>query len=265
MKTIVFWDNYLCERGTTVSLFDYAYYNKTILNNKSIIMYNTSSTLNQDDVIEKFKVHFNVIGVNHFSKVDPILLDQKCDIFYIIKAGDNDGQISRVCKTVIHCVFSSNQPHGSVYSTIAPWVAGNNGCYPVVPHMINLPDHNKNMRKELNIPAEAIVFGRHGGYGQFDIPFVHKVVHDVAAVNPHMVFLFLNTKPFCKELPNIIHLPKIVDLDKKVEFINTCDAMLWGRSDGEVMSLSMADFSFKNKPIICMNIGLSWPCSFIRR
>ena len=27
MVKIAFWDNYLCERGTTVSLFYYAYYN----------------------------------------------------------------------------------------------------------------------------------------------------------------------------------------------------------------------------------------------
>jgi hypothetical protein len=31
--------------------------------------------------------------------------------------------------------------------------------------------------------------------------------------------------------------------------------MLWARSDGEVMSLAMGEFSTMNKPIICMNIG----------
>ena len=36
---IAFWDNCLCERGTTVCMFDYAYYNQTILNNKTFIFY----------------------------------------------------------------------------------------------------------------------------------------------------------------------------------------------------------------------------------
>ena len=34
---IAFWDNQLCERGTTVSLFDYAYFNQTLLNNLRLI------------------------------------------------------------------------------------------------------------------------------------------------------------------------------------------------------------------------------------
>lgn len=36
---IAFWDNCLCERGTTTSLYDYAYYNQTLLGNKSYIFY----------------------------------------------------------------------------------------------------------------------------------------------------------------------------------------------------------------------------------
>ena len=40
---IAFWDNQLCERGTSVSLFDYAYYNQTLLNNKSYIFYDKNN------------------------------------------------------------------------------------------------------------------------------------------------------------------------------------------------------------------------------
>jgi len=65
----------------------------------------------------------------------------------------------------------------------------------------------------------------------------------------------VNTYKFCENLPNIIHIEKQIDLNKKVEFINTCDAMLWARSDGETFGLSIAEFSIKNKPIICTNIG----------
>ena len=36
MVKIAFHDNQLCERGTTVSLYDYAYYNKHYLGNESI-------------------------------------------------------------------------------------------------------------------------------------------------------------------------------------------------------------------------------------
>jgi hypothetical protein len=255
MVKIAFWDNGLGERGTSVSLYDYAHFNETLLNNKSIIIYNNTHYSNNEAVIQKFTNRFKVFSVNNWSKVDNILLSEKCDIIYIIKAGEYDGQISNVCKNVIHCVFSCHQPHGHIYSSIAPWVIGNSGKYPVVRHMINLPNNDDNFRKELNIPDTAIVFGRHGGYKQFDIKFVQNTVYDIAEKNKNIYFLFMNTEPFCKSLENIIHFPVITDLSIKSKFINTCDAMLWGRSDGEIYSLSQGEFSIKNKPIICCNIG----------
>jgi hypothetical protein len=250
MVKIAFWDNCLCERGTTIAIYDYAYYNEKILGNESIIMYNLSRNENNENVIEKFSKEFNVIGVYNFNDVDRILLDQKCDILYIIKAGNNEGQISKVIKTCVHCVFNCNEPHGNVYAAISPFIKGYKQNIPVVPHMINLSNHDRNMREELNIPKNAIVYGRHGGYEQFDIAYVHKIVYEVAIKNDNIYFLFVNTKKFCKDLKNIIHLDKIIDLDKKVEFINTCDAMLWARNDGETFGLSIAEFSSKNKPVI---------------
>ena len=75
-------------------------------------------------------------------------------------------------------------------------------------------------------------------------------VYDVAKNNPNIYFLFANFCKFCPKLTNIIHLPAIFDLEKKVEFINTCDAMLWARRDGETFGLAIAEFSTKNKPVI---------------
>jgi hypothetical protein len=255
MVKIAFWDNGLTDRGTTVSLYDYAHYNELLLGNESIILYNSTHYGNSVCAIKKFKDRFKVFSVDQWAKVDTILLAEKCDMIYIIKAGDWDGQVSKVCKSVIHCVFNCNSPHGNVYAAIAPWVNNNNGKYPYVPHMINLPNHNEDYKSELNIPADAIVFGRHGGFKQFDIPFVQKTVYDIALTNKNIYFLFANTQVFCEPLPNVIHLPLITNLDEKTKFINTCDAMLWGRSDGEVYSLSQGEFSTKNKPIICKNIG----------
>lgn len=258
MVKIAFHDNQLCERGTTVSLYDYAYYNKHYLGNESIIMYYGSDHRNVDSVIEKFKKEFKLCPYENWNQdANRILQEERCDILYMIKAGEWDGKMANpsICKSVIHCVFYSTQPHGNIYSTIAPWVNFNNGKYPIVPHMINLPEIQENMREELNIPPDAIVLGRHGGYEQFNIDFALKTIEEFAINNPKTYFLLVNTKPFCKTLPNIIHLDKIVDLNKKVEFINTCDGMIWARSDGEVFSLSQGEFSYKNKPIICMNIG----------
>jgi hypothetical protein len=249
MVKIAFWDNSLCERGTTVAVFDYAFFNKTLLGNESVIFYNKTREDNCEEVISKFKKEFNVYCVNDFSEVDKILLETGCDMIYIIKHGNNDGKVSKVVKTCVHCVFAAEQPHGDVYAVINHCVQKHSNSHLFVPHLINLPENEKDMREELNIPKEATVFGRHGGFDTFNISFVHPIVYDIAKNNPNIYFLFLNTKTFCENLPNIIHLPKVIDLNKKVEFINTCDAMLWAREDGEVFSLSMGEFSVKNKPI----------------
>ena len=47
----------------------------------------------------------------------------------------------------------------------------------------------------------------------------------------------------------------ITDLEEKVKFINTTDAMLWARRDGETFGIAIGEFSTKNKPIIAMKIG----------
>jgi hypothetical protein len=248
--TIAFWDNCLGHRGTTVALYDYAYYNKYILKNKSIILYDSTRTDTDPLVVEKFKKEFDVFSTENFLKVDQFLLENKCDILYVIKSGENDTKFSRIVKTVIHTVFNCSHPHGHVYASISPWVHNNDGKYPVVPHMISLPDNNLNLRIKLGIPESAIVFGRHGGYNQFDIKYVQDIVYQVALERSDIYFVFVNTAKFCDSLPNIIHLDRIIDLNEKVSFINTCDAMIWGRSEGETFGLAIAEFSIKNKPVI---------------
>jgi hypothetical protein len=251
MKNIAFWDNQLGERGTTIALYDYAYYNQSILKNKSFIFYDKNCQNNNLDVIKKFEKQFKVYGVNNFNEVDQILLKNDIEIIYIQKSGELDNRISKVAKNCIHCVFNSKEPHGNVYASISQWVKKNDGKFPVVPHIVDLPDNTTDMRQQLNIPSNAVVFGRHGGYEQFNIKKVHKVVFNVASKLPNIYFVFVNTKPFCNPLPNIIHIDKIIDLNEKVKFINTCDAMLWARADGETFGLAIAEFSIKNKPVIC--------------
>ena len=255
MIKIGFWSNQLGERGTEIAMFDYAYYNQTILKNKSYIFYDKNGTLNNNDVIDKFKKEFEVVvGLTDFSDIDEYLLEHNVQILYNIKSGENEGKISKVAKNVIHCVFNCIQPHGDVYSSLAKTVSNYNDSIPILPAIVHLPYNEENMRNELNIPADAFVFGRHGGKGQFDIPFVQNTVYHIAKANPNIYFLFVNTNKFCEELSNLIHLDAIIDLNLKRKFINTCDAMIWGRSDGETFGLSIAEFSICNKPVIATNI-----------
>jgi hypothetical protein len=255
MVKIAFHDNCLCERGTTVSLYDYAYYNKHYLGNESIIMYIGNDKRNVPEVIEKFKKEFTLRSyINWQQEADQILKEEKCDILYMQKAGEWDGKMAspHICKSIIHCVFNTQKSHGNVYCKISNCFGGN---YPVVNYMVNLPNVNTDMRKELNIPEDAIVFGRHGGMTEFNIGYVHNVINKITDEYPNIYFLLVNTNKFCKENPNIIHYGKIIDLHKKVEFINTCDAMIHARQMGETFGASVSEFSIKNKPVITCRRG----------
>ena len=253
---IAFWDNSLSERGTTLGLYNYAYYNQTLLGNKSYIFYDKNNNRdNKDKIIQKFKNNFTVHETDNFKEVDDYLLKYNITHIFIIKSGKIDNRLSKVAKNCIQCVFNCTQPHGEIYCSISPWVYGNNGKYPVIPRIITLPNINLNMRDKLNIPEKAVVFGGYGGKTSFSISFVHKVVYNVAKNNPNIYFVFANFNRFCPNLKNIIHIPMITNIDKKVEFINTCDAMLWARREGETFGQAIGEFSLKNKPVIAMDTG----------
>jgi hypothetical protein len=250
MYTIGFWECQLGERGTTVALYDYAFHNEKMLGNKSIIFYDKNSQNNVDTVIEKFKNIFTVYAVEDYNDVDMYITKHNVSMLYVLKFGLEDNKYSRLVKTFVHCVFNTSQPHGNIYAAISDAVTKYRPEIPILPHMIDIPNHDENMRGDLGIPENALVYGRYGGRDQFDISFVHLVVYRIALNNPNIYFVFANTNPFCPPLKNVIHLKTIVDCYEKRKFINTCDAMLWARFYGETFGLSIAEFSTCNKPII---------------
>jgi len=254
---IAFHANQLCLRGTSVAMFDYAHFNQTLLNNESFIIYDKNCNWNRPGGLKRFSSNFKVISYDDFKQVDTILEKEKADCCYMIKPGNRDGKEPRACKYVVHVVFQYFEPYGDVYAYVAEWLSNKmtNGKYPFVPHMFRLPAPNGGLRKKLNIPQNAIVFGRHGGYDEFNIPFVHKTISDIAKEKRNLYFLFVNTKPFCGPMPNIIHLGPICDLQEKSNFINTCDAMLHARQMGESFSVAIGEFLFFDKPVISWTGG----------
>src|SRR5690606_2780639 len=107
----------------------------------------------------------------------------------------------------------------------------------------------------LAIPKDAIVFGRHGGDTTFDIPFAKQVVKKLARERSDVYFVFLGTKSFVfrhlfRPYKNVIFLPTTTEEIYKSKFINTCDAYLHARKQGESFGIATGEFSVKNKPVI---------------
>jgi len=149
--------------------------------------------------------------------------------------------------SVLHCVFQPLQK-GSVSTGISDCVS--RGIIPVLPTIMPLHDTLDDMRDELNIPKNAVVFARYGGYHQFSIPYAKYAVKEVATNNSNIYFLFMNTDPFMEPMKNVIFLPGTRDLYKKRKFINTCDAYLHARIDGETFGAAIGEFAMCNKNII---------------
>jgi len=266
MKKIAFWAPHLTEMGTEVMMYDFADFNEKILKNESIIIYNENHPKSHTSVIKKFEDRFDKIYklkgpsdidwhrdknyVNH--QLDEILEKENCFAIYMQKFGINDGVVSKFCRTCILCAAPVCDPHGDVYAYVSEWLSqkASNGLYPSVPGMITpLPDIKDDFRSKFEIPNNAIVFGRNGGYGSFDIEWVKPVISKVVDENDNIYFLFQNTPVFYNH-PRIIHIECDADLTVKTKFINTCDAMIHARMVGESFGCACGEFASKNKPII---------------
>jgi len=241
MKTILFYDPNLNERGTSVSVYDYAHYNETILGNRSIIATTQNANLIS---YERFNKRFETIvapSINEIYNID-------CDYFHVQKYGFNDGILHPNAKNLVQVVFPSYEPHGDVYAYISKWLtdAYGNGS-PFVPYVVNLPDVDYNY-KDVFKSHQQFTIGYYGG-NNFELPFARQAVIDTATKRSDLLFLFMNHDPFC-DLPNIKFIKGTTDIEEKVAFINTCDAMIHARERGETFGLAIAEFSTKNKPVI---------------
>lgn len=256
---ILFHENELNYRGTSIALYDYADFNERYLGNESIIFYRKNEPTNHPAGIEKFKKRFNTIAYEDFSEVENYIEKNNIDLFYAIKNGFIDNVETKACKNAIHAVFKYNEPHGDVYAYVSEWLSQEmtSGIAPFVPHMVNFEyEVNDDLRTELNIPEQAKVFGYFGGGQSFNIKFVQQTVEKIARKYADIYFIFMGVDPFVinkwwKSAPkNILFLPASSDVIYKQKFINTCNALLHARERGETFGITVAEFALKGKPII---------------
>jgi hypothetical protein len=241
---ILFHENQLGLRGTSVALYDYAHYNETILNNISYIAAPNNSDMSS---LDKFKDRFEdrIILYNDFSE----LYSKDIDVAYFIKAGFNDGKVIPKIKNIVHAVFDASHNHGNSYVAVSEWLGKKHGV-DYLPHIVSLPNIEEDFREYLNISKESLVFGRYGGYDQFDLPYLQDVITNVLSQREDVYFIFMNTRSFYFTHPRLIYIEPTTDIETKVAFINTTDVMVHGRSDGESFGLSIAEFLHQDKPII---------------
>ena len=123
---IAFHDNSLSLRGTTVAIYDWAYWTRHYLGIEPIIMFDVNHSANDSGVIEKFESEFSVFGYSNLSQIDTILEKNNCDAFLMEKGGEPDGVLSSVCKNLINAIsgnWKSEWVHGDVYAMGSKWLS----------------------------------------------------------------------------------------------------------------------------------------------
>lgn len=252
---IIFHENQLGYRGTTVSTYDYAHYNETILRNESYIAVPESADMSaRNKFYDRFGDRLYLYPVNpplHFLQgfVDYI----KADVVYQIISGEDTSRKFNNTKNVYHAVFNVKNPEITAY--VSEWLSEQNDNYAFVPHIVSLPNVKGDYREFLSIPDNALVFGRYGGFSQFDIPYLTNVIEYVVNQRPNAYFLLMNTKHLDFDHPRVIYTDATTDLEQKRSFLNTCNAFITGRTDGESFGLSIAEACFANLPVITNSDG----------
>lgn len=248
-KNVVFFVNQICGRGSTDMIYNYAKYNQIILNNNSKILTLKNHKYKHNSFsIEIIKKEIEIIQIDNYSQIDNF--KKNVDVFYGCKFGNKDDMIMSDVKNVIHAVFPAFEPHGDEYLLLCKHYAKilnwDKYLEPIIDYKTLI--HDENWRKKYNTEEEDIIFGRSGGYDSFDIPFVKDLIIEIVNNYKNIKFWFTNTEPFY-EHENIKYF-NFLNKHDLFCFINSCDAMLHARLDGECFGIALSEFSICNKPII---------------
>lgn len=260
---ITFYSPHLGLRGTEVSMFDYAYYGRKFYGWDIQILYNRRETRSHPSAINKFKKEFDVFELDcnpqsfleQEKHIENFLEEHPSDYFYIQKGNRNDFINPKNSKTcILSCSITNpkKEKHGDSYAFVSQWLSNHcsNGEVPVVPYIVDQKkEEDGDLRLKLNIPKDAIVFGRTGGLDTWNLGFQNDVIRDILNKRDDIYFVFQNTPDFLDH-ERIIHVESTSDTEFKSLFINTCDALLHARREGESFGLTCAEFSVRNKRVI---------------
>ena len=172
------------------------------------------------------------------------------EIFYSFTFGPEVERLAPGVKNVRHAPFQHCRPYGDAYAYISSWMSDHVSMgEAAVGAAHRQPAAGRTeFAPDWGFPEDAVVLGRHGGYDQFDLPFVHGAVAAALERRPDLHFAFLNTRPFIRH-ERVRFLEPVYDLVEKSNFIASCDAMLHARKAGEGFGLAPAEFLFFDKPV----------------
>jgi hypothetical protein len=252
MAAVAFLVGTLNLRGTSAAAFDYAEGCETHLGHRAVILIDEQAE-HDPQALARFRHRFPLIAYRGADDIDRALEAERADWVHVLKGDGADKWTSRAARTAVHQVFPAwaRDAHGDAYAYVSRWLAracAGQGA-PWVPHIVALPPASGDLRAELQIPADALVLGCHGGRESFDLDRARRALLAALQRRRDLYFVGLNLTPF------LVHerarfLPGTSELQRKRRFIDSCDAMLHARRRGETFGLAVAEFSLCNRPVL---------------
>ena len=123
MKLILH-SNALTRRGDAITLRNYSIYLKKYYNINSTIAFNSNSTSNSTEVINKLKEEkIKLFDYKSKNELLRYAYDNNFENIYWLKSGEFDDNLIPGIKNSIHAVFNVVSPHGNVYAYVSEWLA----------------------------------------------------------------------------------------------------------------------------------------------
>jgi hypothetical protein len=251
---VAFHSRILTERGSEGAMLDYARMNRSVLGNESVLCLPDRKEFAENPLLKKWREEFVVIQYTDKNDLGRKLMKEAAEVLYLTKPGPWDGFLVPGVRNCVHAQFLSDEFHGDAYAYLSSWMSrvmtGREDSF--VPFFVPRFVSEEDLRGKLGIPKGAKVFGRHGGWDTFNIPFARRAVVEHARNYTEDHFVFLNTEPICESerFPNVHYLSATVDPVEKAKFLGTCDAMLHARWHGETFGLAVGEFAVLGKPVI---------------
>jgi len=251
---VAFHSRILTERGSEGAMLDYARLNCSVLGNESVLCLPDRPEFAENPLLKTWRKEFEVIQYADRNDLGMKLKRAVAEVLYLTKPGPFDGFLVLGIKNCVHAQFLCDEFHGESYAYLSSWMSrvmtGRETSF--VPFFVPQFVSEEGLRQKLGIPKGAKVFGRHGGWDTFNIPFARRAVVEHARNCTGDHFVFLNTEPIreTEGFSNVHYLPATVDPVEKAKFLATCDAMLHARWHGETFGLAVGEFAVLGKPVI---------------
>ena len=257
-------------RGLFKAAIDYVRYNKSMFGHEGFVIAPDNRSGRENHYLGKEMMKQN--GIDHitypsggggeptgfYPHVDRILKDRGCDLLYIVKSGGcPDDRVSKIVPTLSHGWRGTPFERKAGPCAGMSRAAAQNGKGPLVPTIVEPNTVKEDYRSEFEIAKNDVVFGNIGGSGVFHLKVCMVAIERVLKERNDVWFTFMGIQPWKWGFkhPHLLWHKPTVDDHKRYKYINTCDAMIHARKQGEMGGGAVAEFSISNKPVITATAG----------